>query len=132
MRNMGVNLRSEQKGITFLGAVIVLSLIGFFAMLILKIGPIYMEHAKIKSVLESIRAEPELVSKSREDIRALFEKRLYINYITDFKKENLLITKHGSYVKVEVVYDKTENIFGNLDVLVHFDDVIEAGTPDSD
>lgn len=128
MRNMGVKSQSKQRGITFLGAVIVLSLIGFFAMLILKIGPIYMEHAKIKSALESIEAQPDLASKTKEDIKMMFEKRLYINYITDFNKENLLITKHGGYVKVEVIYDKTENIFGNLDVLVHFDDVIEAGT----
>ncbi|HLF98756.1 MAG TPA: DUF4845 domain-containing protein [Methylococcaceae bacterium] len=118
----------KQRGITFLGAVIVLSLIGFFAMLIIKIAPIYMEHAKIKSALENIEAQPDLVSKTKEDIIKMFESRLYINYVEGFKRENILITKHGGYVKVEVIYDKTENIFGNLDVLVRFDDVIEVGT----
>jgi hypothetical protein len=109
--------------------VTVLFLIGFFAMLIIKIGPIYMEHAKIKSALDNIKAQPDLVSKSREDIIRMFENRLYINYVEGFKRENLRIAKSGGYVKVEVIYDKAENIFGNLDALVHFNDVIEVGTP---
>jgi len=128
MKNTGMKSQRKQRGITFLGAVIVLSLIGFFAMLIIKIAPIYMEHAKIKSALENIEAQPDLVSKTKEDIIKMFESRLYINYVEGFKRENILITKHGGYVKVEVIYDKTENIFGNLDVLVRFDDVIEVGT----
>ena len=130
MKRSDLKSQNKQRGITFLGAVIVLSLIGFFAMLIIKIGPIYMEHGKIKSSLESLKAQPDLASQGREEIIKAFERRLYINYINDFKRENIFITKHGSYVKVEVIYDKTENIFGNLDVLVHFDDVIEVGTPD--
>jgi hypothetical protein len=130
MNKTEVKSNRKQRGITFLGFVTVLSLIGFFAMLLIKIGPIYMEHSKVKTSLENIKAQPDLASKSREEIIKMFENRLYINYITDFKRENILITRHGGYVKVEVIYDKTENIFGNLDVLVRFDDVIEAGTPD--
>jgi hypothetical protein len=127
MNETGMKSQSEQRGITFLGFVTVLSLIGFFAMLIIKIGPLYMEHSKIKTALENIKAQPDLASKSRDDIIKMFENRLYINYVEGFKRENLYITKHGGYVKVEVIYDKTENIFGNLDVLVHFNDVIEVG-----
>lgn len=127
MNKTDMKLQGKQRGITFLGFVTVLSLIGFFAMLIIKIGPIYMEHGKIETALENIKAQPDLASKSREEIINMFENRLYINYVEGFKRENILITKHGGYVKIEVIYDKTENILGNLDVLVHFDDVVEVG-----
>lgn len=118
----------RQRGITFLGALTVLFLIGFFTMLIIKIGPLYMEHGKVKSALESIKSQPDLASKSREDLVGMFENRLYINYVEGIGRKNMVITKNGGRTRIEVTYDRSVNLFGNLDVVTHFNDVIEAGS----
>jgi hypothetical protein len=128
MTNTGVKRKHRQRGITFLGALTVLFLIGFFTMLIIKIGPLYMEHAKVRSALESIKSQPDLASKSRDDLVNMFENRLYINYVEGIGRKNMLITKNGGRTRIEVTYDRSVNIFGNLDVVTHFNDIIEAGS----
>lgn len=121
-------LSSRQSGMTLIGFLLMFMLIGFFALLVLKIGPIYLEHFKVLSSLESLKNEPELASKSKEEILSLLQKRWDINMVNNVTSENVSFTRQGGYVKVQVAYEVVEPIMGNVDVLVYFDDFIEAGT----
>ena len=46
----------REKGLTFLGFIMMMVLIGFFANLVLKIGPIYLNHFKVKTSFESLKS----------------------------------------------------------------------------
>ena len=117
---------TKEKGLTLISWAAVLALIGFFTLLVLKIAPIYMENYKVKSALESLKGEADLTSKSRQEILELLRRRLDINMVDDVTKDDITIIKEPNFVKVEVDYEVTSNIAGNLDVLVYFDDVIEV------
>ena len=54
-------------------------------------------------------------------------KRFNMNYVEHVDKEDIKISKHGDYVKVEVEYERVEPIMGNLSVLAEFYEVIEVG-----
>lgn len=116
-----------QKGMTLFGSMLTLFMAAFFATLAFKIGPIYTEHATVKTALESLKSQPDLASNSRESIAELLKKRLEINNVNVVKRENIEVAKRGDYVKVEVVYDHTVPLFGNLDITAHFDDGFELG-----
>lgn len=117
---------SKQDGITFIGLLVVLGVIGFFAMLALKIAPIYVDHYKVKASLESLKTDKDITSKSRKDILIALSKRWQIDDIDSVSQDNVTVTKDMYQVSVQIVYDVQQPIFGNIEVLVHFDDQIEV------
>lgn len=119
--------RFREQGFTLITIVIILFLIGFFTMLILKIGPIYLNNMKVRSSLQAIKSTTDISSKSKQEVTSLLNKRFDVNYVDFIDKNDIKITKHGDYLKVEIAYEVIENIVGNLDVLVTFNEVIEVG-----
>jgi len=122
------NFLSRQKGLTLVGFLSVLFLIGFFSLLALKIGPVYLEHYKVASSLESLKTENDIALKSREEILTLLQRRWQVNSVERVTAKDVKITKQGSYLKVQVAYDVAEHVFGNVDALLHFNDLIEVGS----
>lgn len=118
---------SHQRGMTLIGLIFVLAIFGFFVLLILKIGPIYLEHFKVVGSLKSLQETPELAKKSRREIRSLLEKRLDINMVENVAPEDIVVRKEGGVVTVEVSYEVEKPVLGNLSVVAYFDDRIEAG-----
>ncbi|MCX8048963.1 MAG: DUF4845 domain-containing protein [Methylohalobius sp.] len=119
--------RRRQSGMTLIGLVITFGLIGFFTLLALKIMPIYLEHFKVVSSLESLKRTPELAAQTPHEIRNLLIKRLDINMVENVRPEHIRVVKRGGITQVEVSYAVEKPIVGNLSVIVYFDDKIEAG-----
>jgi len=118
--------RSNQTGLTFLSVLVILGLMAFFTLLILKIGPIYLDHYKVKTVLASLENEPNIASQSVRKVRDMIMRRFDINMVAHVKKEDIAIKKGNGILTVEIDYEVIEPIIGNIDVLVYFDDKIEA------
>jgi len=119
----------RQQGMTLISLVFLMCGIGFVAMLVLKVGPIYLEHSKVTASLAAVEESVDVLNKSDSEIREMVRKRFDLNYVTNVTARDLVITKSGGYLKVQLQYEVVENIMGNLSVLVEFDDVIEVGQP---
>jgi hypothetical protein len=117
----------RQQGLTLISIIFILGLIGFFVMLTLKVVPVYLDHGKVKSALDALKASPDLATKSEFEIRDSLNKRFNINYVYDVKKEDITIIKHGNYVKVDIEYETVVKLIANLSLLAEFHDTIEAG-----
>jgi Domain of unknown function (DUF4845) len=118
---------SKQQGYTLISLVFILGIIGFFVMLVLKIGPIYLDHNKVKSALAALENTTDIETFSEPEVRSSLDKRFNMNYVSDLKAQEVKITKRGNYLKVQAKYEVVEKIAGNLSVLVEFDDVMEVG-----
>ncbi len=119
------SLLAKQRGMTGLGWLTVLALIGFFTLLVLKLAPIYLDHYAVASTVRSLEKEPLITRKSTAEIRNLLKKRLKINYVTDLPKDAIKIKKTGGVLKVDVDYEKRERFFGNIEFVVTFKENIE-------
>ena len=108
----------RQKGMTAIGWLIVLGLIGFFTLLTLKMTPSYLEHYKIVSILGSLEKEPAL--QSPEDIRRLLNRRFNISYVETINAKDVKITSAGEYFRVTAKYDSRVHLFGNVSVVMDF------------
>lgn len=117
-----------QQGYTLITLIFMLGIFAFFVLLIMKIGPIYLDHSKVKSALTAIEQDKDIETKSEPEIRVLIAKRFDMNYVARVKAQDMKISKRGNYLKVEADYEVVEKIAGNLSALVEFHDVIEAGT----
>lgn len=117
----------KQKGMTMIGAVIVLGLIGFFTLLTLKVGPLYMDYYKVKSAITAVEKTVNLSSKSIREIRTLFTKKIDINYINSGPiLKATKIKKGGGRVIMQVKYDFTTTLMNNLDVVLHMNESFEV------
>ena len=56
-------LRSRQSGITLLGFIIVLAVVGFFAFLFMKLYPAYYEYYNVVSAMEAIKRAIDTIAK---------------------------------------------------------------------
>ena len=117
-----------QHGYTFMSLVFLLGLIAFFVLLVLKIGPIYMDHSKVVNALAALEKTPDVEEKPEPEIRSILDKRFSMNYVT-VSRDDVKIIQSGNYLKVTIEYDVIEKILGNLSVLVEFSDEIEVGQP---
>jgi len=117
---------SRQKGMTMIGWLIVLALIGFFTLLVLRLGPIYLQNYEVKSHLKGLHQEPFITQKSNAEIRKLLARRFEIDDIDRVIKPNMIQIDSGDgLIKVRIQYEVRTKILGNVDALVSFDDSTE-------
>lgn len=122
------NYRRREQGLTLISLTLILCLIGFFTMLILKIGPIYMDHAKVINALKAVEKMPDVETKSELEIRNSLAKRFDVNYVSGISQEDIEIIKaNKNHLSILIEYEVVQPIIGNLSVLVEFSDEIEAG-----
>jgi len=124
---MNGDLMKKQNGMTLIGTLIVLALIGFFTLLTLNVGPLYGDYYKVKSAMTAVEKTPNLSSKSIADIKLLFRKKLDINYLPGGEiMKSTKVKKGGGKVTMRVTHDFTATLMNNLDVVLHLDDSFEV------
>jgi hypothetical protein len=114
----------KQRGMTGIGWLIVLALIGFFVLLTLRMAPSYMEYYKIVSSLESLESEDAF--SSAQEIRNLLERRFDISYVDSITFRDVKIRSAGSHWLVTASYDSRKHIFGNVDVVMNFEKQVQV------
>jgi hypothetical protein len=114
----------RQKGVTAIGWLIILGLIGFFTLLTLKMAPAYMEYYKVVSSLESLEAESGL--QSPEDIRRLLNRRFNISYVDTINERDVIIRTAGPLFRVTAKYESRVHLFGNVYVVMAFNKQVQV------
>jgi len=115
----------RQRGVTFTGWLTILALIGFFVMLVLKIGPIYMENFTVKDIVSSLKEEPLITKKSSIEVKNMIMKRIDLNGIYDLPRDRVTVKKKRGVMAVSIDYTVQKNMVGNIDILVTFSEKIE-------
>ena len=118
----------KQNGMTFISLLLLLVMLGFFALLALRLGPIYLDNYKIRGVLSGLEQDTMLNAASVSEVRSALDRRLYINEVRHLKRNDIKIKREGDKVRVEIAYEVRENIMANVDAVVSFHDVAELRT----
>src|SRR5687768_12832678 len=123
----------NQKGITLMSFVMVLVVVGFFALVAMKLFPIYSEYNNLKGVMKELSAQPNSASLTPAQINTDLNRRFNIAYIESVKKEHIKVVRDGSLRKLNIAYEVRRPLFGNLDVVAKFDNTVTLnGKPSSD
>ena len=116
--------KSSQKGLSALGILVVLLLIGFFATAVVKIFPIYMESWSINGAITTAIQESKLGTTPRE-LRSKIDKLFNVNQINAIKSKDIKFTKKkGGKLVVDATYEQRVHFMKNIDVVVKFDEFI--------
>jgi len=124
--------RKHQNGMTYLGMLIMLIVIAFFAVVLIKVAPLYIESFKVKSSLDSLaqEAKDDQSVLSPAEVEKHLLNRLNINDVEHVTKDDIKITREGRKTVVEVDYEARVTLFDNLDLVARFpDNRVELGGP---
>ncbi len=113
MQNMKSN---QQKGITFIGLILMLAVVACIGLVGVKVTPAYIEFFGVKKIIKKIGNEPNFNEMSKKDIMTMFDKGADIGYVKVIKGSDLII-ENGA---VTAEYQVIEPIVANASVLLDF------------
>lgn len=118
-------MKRKQSGITLIGFIIVLGVVGLFAYMGMKLIPMYSEFYGVKQALQGLASEPEIATKDPAKIKDLFFRRLYISYAENIKAEHVKLERKDAGYVMTVKYEVRKPLIANLDVVGRFEAVKE-------
>lgn len=122
-----MNKWHNQKGMTAIGWLLVLGLIAFFALITLRLVPLYLEYAKVVSVLESLENESGIGLKSKPEIIKLIRRRFGVNDVRYVDPKLTKVTKERGVMKIGIAYERREHLVANIDIVARFDKQVTVG-----
>jgi len=119
--NEGDAMMRSQRGITLIGFVFILAVVGIFAYLGMKVFPIYEQFFSVRSAMKGVASEPGVGEMDPAKIKDLFFRRLYINYADDdLKPENVKVERKDNGYTMTVDYEVRRSLVADLDVVGKF------------
>jgi Tfp pilus assembly major pilin PilA len=115
-------MKSRQSGITLIGFLVVLVVVGFFGFMAMKLIPAYTEFMGVNKAMNDI-ASGSLEGRSLDDVRRDLMKKMDFQYVDDstIKPKDITIKREGNAAHLSVAYDKRIPFMYNIDFLLHFE-----------
>lgn len=109
--------RNRQTGLTAVGMVLLLSCIAFFALIVIRLLPMYIESFKVQAAIDSLKEEQDIGAKTPMQIRELLLKRLSVDDVAHVSTENVVISREGNTIKIDVNYEVRSPFFSNIELI---------------
>ena len=111
--------RHQQRGVTLFGLMLWAILIGFVALVGMKILPTVNEYYTIKKAVDKIASEG---APTVSEIRAAFDRTATIEYsIQSIKAKDLNITKENEKIVISFAYDKEIELIAPVFILIKYE-----------
>ena len=114
-------MKRKQSGLSLVGFLVVLAVVGFAAYVGMKLFPMYQEYYSVQSAMKGRANEPGVADMDPAKVQDLFFRRLYINYSENVKPQNVKFERMEGGWKMRVNYEVRRPLVGNLDVVGKFD-----------
>ncbi|AXS84688.1 MULTISPECIES: DUF4845 domain-containing protein [Marinobacter] len=120
MKKNNLSGMGRQRGASALTMMVMVLFFGGLLTLVIKLGPIYLDDITIQEALESLDGTEGLSEMGAAQVRTLINKRLSVNNVRGFDAKNITVEKNGEFVVINVDYEVRNNLFSNVDTVVHF------------
>lgn len=115
-------LSMRQRGMGFWGYIFALFLVSVVVTLGLRLGPHYMNHRTVQSIVDSLASE-KVHQMEKRDIRELLKKRFKINTLYDLEPNKIVTIERAKDVtRLLVAYEVRETMVANVDAVLVFND----------
>jgi hypothetical protein len=113
--------RQPQLGMTFIGLLCILALVGVIAYAGIRLVPVYLNYMKVAKALDSTAVEFKGQNADLGGVRRALEKQWSIDDITGIDSKDVEVTKDDSGLSMHAVYDDAVPYLANVSLSVHFD-----------
>jgi len=117
----------QQQGVTGITMIVIAGLAIFFALIAMRLFPVYLEHFKVVNHLQSMAEQSGTAKMSDGEIRTALLRRFDIDDVEHVTKDEIFIEhpdKHTTVIAVE--YEVRTPAFGNVEMLISFNDEVEV------
>ena len=120
-------MHPRQRGMTFLGIIVVVIVVGAWVYAGIRLTPKYLEYVKVAATLEKVRDEYSANPESTEFmLRKAIERHFDIEMVTVIDSNDIEITRDGGTFLVRAAYQDTVPLVANVSFLVEFDKTVEV------
>jgi len=116
-------MKTKQSGVTLIGFLVILLVVGFFGYMAMKLVPSYTEYGGVVKAVNQ-EASSGTSGKSLDEIRRDLMFKFDNQYVGDntIKPADITISRdNGGGSTLHVVYDKDIPFIYNIDFLLHFE-----------
>ena len=117
-------MKQRQRGMTFLGIVTILAILGFAIYGALRVVPVYLEYMEVARAMEQVRDEHAAIETSAQMIRNSLERRWDVEDIKGLSWKDVAINKTTEGFEVRSAYAVEQPFISNLYLLVKFDKTV--------
>lgn len=114
-------MQHRQRGITFIGLLMILSLVGLIAYAGMRLAPVYLNYMKISRAMQQIAVEFKNEPPDPGRIRVALDRRWAIEDVALVDTKDIEVKKEGDIVVMHVAYDHTVPYISNVSLTASFD-----------
>lgn len=115
-------MQHRQRGMTMLGIIVVIVVVGAWVYAGIRLAPKYLEYMRVASTLEKVRDEFDSNPGSTEFmLRKAVERHFDIEMVEVITANDIEIKKEGGEFTMRAAYEDTVPLAGNVSFLVQFD-----------
>lgn len=118
-------MRNRQRGMTFIGLLFVLALVGAIGYAGIRLVPVYLNYMKVAKIMEATATELQ-GSSEPGNIKRTLEKHWQIDDPSAPDLKDFEITKDDSGAVIHVAYDDAVPYIANVSLSVHFDKTVKV------
>jgi Domain of unknown function (DUF4845) len=119
-------MRQQQRGMTFIGLLCVLALVGMVVYAGIRLTPVYLNYMKVSRTMDTSAKEAQGENPDPGAIRRLIERHWQIEFDTPYviDAKDIEIVKDDGGIKLHVAYDDKADYVANVFLLVHFEKTV--------
>ena len=120
-------MRRHQQGMTMIGMLCILALVGVIVYAGIRLAPIYLNYMNIVRTMEATALDFKGENPDPGAIRTSLERHWEIEAISAVDYKDIEIAKDDSGgISMHVAYDDSEPYIGNVSLSVHFDKTVKV------
>ena len=123
---MKLLMRRPQQGMTFIGLLCILVLVGTIGYAGVRLVPVYLNYMKLARTMESAAAEFKGESAGLDGVRKSLDRHWAIEDITAVDQKDIEITRDDNGLQLHVAYDDAVPYIANVSLSVHFDKTVKV------
>lgn len=118
-------MRRHQQGMTFIGLLCILGLVGLIGYAGLRLMPLYLNYMKVARSMDVTAAEFKSETPDPGGIRRSLDKHWQIEDISSVESKDVEIVKNEGGFSLHVAYDDSAPYMANVSLSVHFDKTVK-------
>ena len=119
-------MRNHQHGMTFIGLLCILALVGVVVYAGIRLAPLYLNYMKVVRTMESVAAEVKGDNPDPASMRVSIDRHFNIEDPTGVTAKDIEITKDEGGVEMHVAYDDSVPYLGNVSLSAHFEKTVKV------
>ncbi|KAG9578562.1 hypothetical protein KCV01_g16507, partial [Aureobasidium melanogenum] len=117
-------MKTRQSGITLIGFLLLLIVLGFFAYMGMKLVPAYIEFFGVKKAMTQLASDGG--SSDINEIRRNLAFKMNFQYVDDstIQPKDITLDRRNNASVLTISYDKRVHFIYNIDFLLHFENAV--------